>query len=364
MLPAFLRSLRCIAAVAGLSGAIGTAALAAPAVLPQPTAHGLRLPNANSWYPLASGSTRLWNAVVESTTTPRTLDEAVHVAVYLPADYDSQPNKRYPVLYLLHGQGDSRDRSMPWVVSGTIATLIDASSYEGIVVMPQCGKACWYTDWINPTPNGYKPQWETYYTQQLVPWIDANFRTLGTRATRAMAGISMGGYGALAMSMRFPHLFGHVASFSGAMNIEDPVLQQAVIANTVTLGFGAGYVSSQWGYPWQARDVQDVFGPYSSSIWRDRNPYAHADVYGRENIQLALYAGGGEGYYDAIEYGVGLYNDQFHAKLNASGSPHRYCRGARGQHVWSFWRNDLVDFLQVLVGQPPATCPNGWGAPR
>src|SRR5690606_9819319 len=155
MLHAFLRSLRRGAALAGLScalsSALSSAALAAPATLPQPAAYGLSL-RANGWYPLATGSTRLWNAVV--TSTAGTLDEEVHVAVYLPADYDSQPNKRYPVLYLLHGQGDSRDRSMPWVVSGTVTSLIDASSYKGIVVMPQCGKACWYTNWVNPTPGG------------------------------------------------------------------------------------------------------------------------------------------------------------------------------------------------------------------
>jgi S-formylglutathione hydrolase FrmB len=353
MLHAFLRR----TVVSALTALTGLAAHAqTPPVLPQPSAYGLQLLDLQ---PLNS-TPRLWNAVVSSGA----LSEPVHVAIHLPPDYDSQPAKRYPVLFLLHGQGEPLDRSLPWPVSGNAASLIDASPYKGIVVMPQCGKACWYTDWVKATPGGQKPQWETYYIQQLLPWIDANFRTIGTRATRSIAGLSMGGYGALAMSARFPHLFSQVGSFSGAMNIQDLVMQQVVLANTVTLGNGAAYVSGQTGTAWRARDVQDVIGLYSSDNWRSRNPYALADVYGRENIRMALYSGGGAGSFDVIEMGAGTFNDSFHNKLKASGSPHRYCRGSVGTHSWPYWKADLVDFLQVLVGQPPATCPNGWGAPR
>jgi S-formylglutathione hydrolase FrmB len=288
------------------------------------------------------------------------------VAIYLPADYDSHPDRRYPVLYLLHGQGDARDFALPWVVAGKAAAVVDASPFEGIVVMPQCGKACWFTDWQKATPGGYQPQWETYHIKQLLPWVDANFRTLGTRESRAIAGLSMGGFGALSMAGRFPQLFGHAGSFSGATDIQDFVTQQVAIANTVTLMAGAAYTSAETGAAWKARDVQDVFGPYSSDGWRSHNPLALAPVYGREKVKLVLYSGGGVGstYIDVLEVASGNLNDKFHKQLNLSGSPHRYCRGSTGKHAYPYWQADLADFLAVLAGTPPALCPNGWGAPR
>lgn len=337
----------------------------APASMPTSSAsppsvavNGLSL---TSWQPLQDRP-RLWDAVVSTAA----LSEPVHVAVYLPADYDSQPGKRYPVLYLLHGHADSLDHALPWIVKGNATAIVDASPFKGIVVIPQCGKACWFVDWLKPTYGGYKPQWETYHVKQLVPWIDANFRTQGTRESRAIAGLSMGGFGALSMAGRFPDVFGQVGSFSGVPNIQDITVQQVVIANTVTWLTGAAYVSAENGHAWMARDVQDVFGAYSSDGWRSHNPYVMAPVYGQQKVQMALYAGGGSGPggLDLLETAVGPYNDKFHAELNAKGVPHRYCRGANGKHAYPFWQADLADFLGVIAGQPPAACPNGWGAPK
>ena len=325
---------------------------------PEVAVNGLSL---TSWQPLQD-TPRLWDAVV---STPA-LSEPVHVAIYLPADYGSQPGKRYPVLYLLHGYDDPLDQALPWVVRGNATPIVDASPFKGIVVMPQCGKACWFVDWLKPSYGGYKPQWETYHVKQLVPWIDANFRTQGTREGRAIAGLSMGGFGALSIAGRFPEVFGQVGSFSGPPNIQDITVQQVVIANTLTLLTGAAYVSTQKGHAWMAKDVQDVFGAYSSDGWRSHNPQVMAPVYGQQHVQMALYAGGGAGPggLDLLETAVGPLNDKFHDQLKANGVPHRYCRGANGKHAYPFWQADLADFLSVISGQPPATCPNGWGVPK
>jgi S-formylglutathione hydrolase FrmB len=72
----------------------------------------------------------------------------------------------------------------------------------------------------------------------------------------------------------------------------------------------------------------------------------------------------GSGYIDLLEIGSGSQNDKFHKQLNASGSPHRYCKGSTGKHGYPYWQADLGDFLAVLAGATPATCPNGWGAPK
>jgi hypothetical protein len=139
MLHAFLSTIRALAASV-MAGALACASVTSAHsetlsnLLPQPSAHGLRLVE---WLPLRD-TPHLWNAVVASDA----LSEPVHVAVYLPNDYDSQPGKRYPVLYLLHGHGEEHDHALPWVVAGNAPAIVDASPFKGIVVMPQCGRAC------------------------------------------------------------------------------------------------------------------------------------------------------------------------------------------------------------------------------
>lgn len=326
--------------------------------LPQPHSNGLSL---QSIAPL-DDSPRLWAMMVSSTG----LSEPVQVAIHLPADYDRHLERRYPVLFLLHGHGDALDGALPWVRQGHAPELIEASPFEGIVVIPQCGKACWYTDWQKATPGGARPQWETFYIQQLLPWIDANFRTIATRQSRSMAGLSMGGTGALSLVGRSPQLFGRVASFSAGTNIQDLALQQVIIANTVTLGWGAAYTSAEKGKAWRARDVQDVFGPYSSDGWRSHNPYTLAPAYAREGVEVSMYSGGGggSGAFDLLEAGAASSNDAFHKQLKAQGVAHRYCRGSDGKHAYPYWQAELADFLAVLAGATPPTCPNGWGAPK
>jgi S-formylglutathione hydrolase FrmB len=338
--------------------AVGWSGWALGLELPQAQSNGLSL---QSLAPL-DNNPRLWSAMVSSAG----LSEPVQVGIHLPADYDSHPERRYPVLFLLHGHGDALDGALPWIRQGRAAELIEASLFEGIVVIPQCGKACWFTDWQKATPGGAKPQWETFYAKELLPWIDANFRTTATRESRAIAGLSMGGTGALSIAGRFPQLFSQVGSFSSATNIQDFTIQQVIIANSVTLGWGAAFTSAEKGKAWRARDVQDVFGPYSGDGWRSHNPYALAPVYAQEKMTLAMYAGGGSGpgLPDITEAGVGPYNDAFHKELKAKGVAHRYCHGSSGKHAYPYWQADLVDFLAVISGATPATCPNGWGAPK
>lgn len=338
--------------------ASGAPAPARAQALPAAQSHGLSL---LQWQML-DDNPRLWAAQLQSTV----LDQPVQVAVHLPADYATRPDRRYPVLLLLHGHGDAFDGALPWVRQGKAAELIEASPYEGIVVIPQCGKACWYVDWQKATPGGAKPQWETHYVKQLMPWIDANFRTVAQRGSRAIAGLSMGATGAMSMAGRFPEVFSQVGSFSAATNIQDFTIQQVIIANSVTLGWGAAYTSADKGSGWRARDVQDLYGPYSSDRWRSHNPFALAPVFAREGISLAVYAGGGSGpgFPDFTESAVGPYNDAFRKQLKAHGVVHRYCRGSSGKHAYPFWQADLADFLRVIAGVTPALCPNGWGAPR
>jgi len=123
----------------------------------------------------------------------------------LPRDYAAS-TRRYPVLYLLHGYTDH----YPAWVSYTNLTQY-ARKYEEIIVTPE-GDNGFYT-------NSYadsKLAWEDFLILDLIPYVDGHYRTVASRRGRAIAGLSMGGYGALKLGLKYPQMFSAVASLSGA----------------------------------------------------------------------------------------------------------------------------------------------------
>ncbi|MDI2124821.1 alpha/beta hydrolase [Yinghuangia seranimata] len=131
------------------------------------------------------------------------------VNVVVPADYATS-GKRYPVLYLLHGGGEGNDFRW-WDTFADIRTL--SAGRDLIIVMPDGGYAGWY---CNPVSSFIGPRnWESFHMNQLVPWIDANFRTHAEFAGRAVAGFSMGGFGALKYTAKYYGHFSSVSAYSG-----------------------------------------------------------------------------------------------------------------------------------------------------
>src|SRR5205085_3730787 len=124
--------------------------------------------------------------------------------VVLPPDYKrgSSKHRRYPVVYLLHGLAGSAD---DWVSSR--AHLADyAAQYPFIIVVPE-GKDGWYTD-----GTAANEKFESYFVEELIPDVDRRFRTVASREGRAVAGLSMGGYGSLKFGLKHPELFAFAAS--------------------------------------------------------------------------------------------------------------------------------------------------------
>ncbi len=135
--------------------------------------------------------------------------QALPYNVVLPSDYDAPTARttRYPVLYLLHGLSGSHD---DWV-SSRAHLAQHAAQYRIIIVTPE-GHDGWYTDSAT-VPN---EKYESYIVQELLPDVERRYRTLSTRAGRAVAGLSMGGYGALKFGVKHPDKFSFAASMSGA----------------------------------------------------------------------------------------------------------------------------------------------------
>ena len=133
-----------------------------------------------------------------------------HVRVVLPEGYGDDACRRYPVLVLLHGVGDSwRD----WTTKSDLVAF--THQFPVIVVTPDGGNtpdAGWYSDWRDGSR-----QYERFHIDTLVPWIDATFRTLGD-GHRMIAGFSMGGFGAMSYAARHPGVFKEAASFSGIVD--------------------------------------------------------------------------------------------------------------------------------------------------
>jgi S-formylglutathione hydrolase FrmB len=131
--------------------------------------------------------------------------------VVLPPFYDAPGSRsvRYPVLYLLHGLGGGAG---DWV-SNRAHLAAQAAAYRLIIVTPEGGDG-WYTD--SATVPGDK--FETYFLEELIPDVERRFRALTTREARAVAGLSMGGYGALKFGVKHPERFILAASLSGAFD--------------------------------------------------------------------------------------------------------------------------------------------------
>jgi len=141
---------------------------------------------------------------VEYKTMPsKILNQDREYAVYLPKSYSTNPDKKYPVLYLLHGGGGShKDWPEKGSLVGAANQMIDANdATEMIVVCPEAGKT--FMNYFN------SPGWlyEDYFFQELVPYMEANYRIIADKQHRAIAGLSMGGGGTIVYASHHPELF-------------------------------------------------------------------------------------------------------------------------------------------------------------
>ncbi len=138
------------------------------------------------------------------------MQKEIKTSVIFPSSYTGS-EKDYPVLYLLHGYSDNYGS---WLQKAPKVKQL-ADTYNMIIVCPDGGFSSWYFD----SPVDPKMQYETYITKELINYIDENFRTINKREGRAITGLSMGGHGALYLSIRHQDIFGVAGSMSGGVDI-------------------------------------------------------------------------------------------------------------------------------------------------
>lgn len=129
-----------------------------------------------------------------------------NVIVYLPPSYDAAPQRRYPVVVLLHGIGDSPDT---WLRAHHIPELLDRLAAEKkvpelIAVMPNGLTKYLGSFYVNSTVNG---RWEDYIAGDVIAYVDSHYRTIAKPESRGITGHSMGGLGTITMAMHRPDVF-------------------------------------------------------------------------------------------------------------------------------------------------------------
>jgi len=289
-----------------------------------------------------------------------------HVYVLEPSDYNTAPTgTKWPVIYLLHGHGGSYQ---DWVnpTAGNVQAIIDNSALAGraFVVMPDGGYDGFYSDWLGLDADGHngsgasgatEPLWQQFHMDEVMPWIDSHFPVATGPADTAIAGLSMGGFGAMSYAALYPGTFGWAGEFSGAVDSDVywPV-GSSVEGEAVNLPDGKAPDNCIWGDP-----VVD------HAVWEEHDPTAlAADLGATENQGIKLYLASGNGAPDTnpqpgepawspgaagIEQGVYQENYNFDRALVAAGiTPSVVDFYPYGTHDWFYWRNDLAGFLSLL----------------
>lgn len=238
-------------------------------------------------------------------------------AVILPASYDADKTKRFPVLYLLHGlTGHYSD----WARSGELVNSI-ANEHKFIAVLVE-GENGWYVDGATKPDDKY----ESYIVEELIPEIDRNFRTTNAKAARAVAGLSMGGFGSLKFALKYPDKFQFAGSMSGALG---------------AAGYSTGLMTSSWGLI--KTSLETAFGAEGSDARKNNDIFELARKLSPEQKQNLPFL-----YLDCgtEDFLIGD-NRNFAALLLEKKIPHEF-RQLPGAHNWQYWNKQAAEILRLL----------------
>jgi diacylglycerol O-acyltransferase/trehalose O-mycolyltransferase len=258
------------------------------------------------------------------------VDARVPVRIIVPAGWSANESGRtWPVLYLLHG---AHDDYTAWTRETDIESF--AASRGVIVVMPSAGPTGIPTRWWNGGKN--KPDYETFQAVELMQLLERDFHA---GSTRAVAGVSTGGYGAIMMAAHYPGTFTAAASYSGVVNTTYPgmpAVMRAIVARESI------QPDALWGDP--IRNVQ---------LWNTDNPYAQATDL--RNTSLFLSCGDGTGPTQSaalgqtLEKAVRPQNLAFAARLNVLGIPVQTDFYTGGVHDWVSWKGAFAASWPMLA---------------
>ncbi|WP_052863091.1 alpha/beta hydrolase [Streptomyces niger] len=276
---------------------------------------------------------RVDDRILDLTIHSPALGREGHARVLLPTGYD-RDHRRLPVLYLLHGCCDSTPGWRAWTDNTDVVRA--TARTRALIVLPEGGPMGFYSNWWNHGA-GATPAWETFHLTEVRQLVE---RTLRTNGRRAVAGLSMGGFGALSYAGRHPGMFRSAASFSGVVDTgADPQRLLDVVA---------GYTddpTALWGDPHAQAD-----------IWRAHNPY---DVLRRLPRGFPVFVSTGNGtpgpldppdaQPDTLEQWLGGMSERYVAQARAHGLRVTADLYGPGTHTWPYWERELHRALPMLT---------------
>lgn len=255
-------------------------------------------------YPRLTPKVRMQDVTFHSAS----LNRDMQYRVILPSSIADQ--SKLPVVYLLHGSDGSYQ---DWSNYSDVAKYAEAGL---ILVMPE-GASSYYTNAVDRPEDRY----EDYIVRDLISDVENKFPAASERAKRAIAGISMGGYGAIKLSLVHPELFVFAAGMSSAIDVPS-----------------RPFSIKRWG---QWRSHRAIFGPWDGEVQHKNDPFVLARTLDPHNVPyLFLTCGEQEGLLPS--------NRQFSRLLAARHFQFEYDFGP-GAHDWNQWNGRLAKLFQSLM---------------
>jgi diacylglycerol O-acyltransferase/trehalose O-mycolyltransferase len=301
-----------VALVAG--GACGGSPTGSPSAVPS-TGSG-DLPSHARLVATRQVSGRMWDLIIDSPA----VGAQVKVRLLLPPGFAAAPTRRWPVLYLLHGCCDTY---VSWTRSTDVERLTRHAAM--LVVMPDGGPVGFYSDWQSG------PGWETFHLSELGEILASRYRASNRRA---IAGVSMGGLGALDYAARHPGSFSVAASFSGIVDTRLSSEESQAYLDLVQS---------------QGEDPLDLWGDPTTdaAVWQAHNPNDLAPRLARTTLFVSA-GDGGPGPLDPpgasrdpTEGAIAAENAEFVEHIRALGLDAHVDLYGPGTHSWVYWQREL-----------------------
>ncbi|NBM17297.1 alpha/beta hydrolase family protein [Streptomyces sp. GC420] len=247
------------------------------------------------------------------------------VRVILPKNWKKGGSRTFPVLYLLQGASDDYTS---WTRETDVEQL--AADSDMLVVMPDGGRAGFYTDWWDHG-RANRPRWETFHTVELRQLMERRYRA---NTARAVIGLSEGGLGALNYAAHNPGVFRFAGSFSGIVDTSDPLMRFAFVATCMREGVDPLRI---WGHPDDQREV-----------WDAHNPSTMTDRFKGTRVHLSAGSGrrgdldqDGNPLASLLEQPLPRSTEAFSQALGRAGVKVTLNLYDHGTHSWPYWEREL-----------------------
>ncbi len=232
--------------------------------------------------------------------------------IILPPNYYNT-DERYIVIFLLHGfSGNHND----WINRTGLVKYL--TNYNFVVVCPEADNS-WYTN----SPFIKNRNYEDYIIKELIPYVEKKYRVISTKHGRAIAGLSMGGYGAIKFALKYPNYFLMAGSFSGAFRWPFMIEKNKSLIN---------------------ESLKEAFGEKRTEHWDKNDVATLVDSLKTTNIPY-LYLSCGKD--DELE-GLLDSNRRLLEKLQKKNLLYEY-HELPGGHNWVFWDKEIQSFLRKLT---------------